>query len=208
MKLFLFLVFILSSCGHMRSGRYVKILNPGDFKKIAREFKVSEKELNNLNNGNTKVGNWIFVPLDEGFLNQNGGNLKYFSEFNQSFLWPVPAVKKISSKFGKRWGRAHEGIDIAAPLGTHFLASEEGKVIFAGNSLPSYGNMIIIDHGNGVHTVYAHAEKVFVRRGDRVFKGEVIGKVGSTGRSTGPHLHFEIRKQAKALNPEKFLVLN
>ena len=64
-------------------------------------------------------------------------------------------------------------LDIAAPLGTHFLAAKEGKVIFSGDSLPSYGNMIIIDHGNGIHTVYAHAQKLFARRGDRVSKGKL-----------------------------------
>ena len=123
-------------------------------------------------------------------------------------MWRVPAVKKISSKFGRRWGKPHEGLDIPAPTGTHFLSTESGKVIYSGRTLPSYGNMVIIDHGNGVHSVYAHANKLFVKKGDRVLKGEVIGKVGSTGKSTGPHLHFEIRKNKKPVDPEPLLSFN
>ena len=75
---------------------------------------------------------------------------------------PVPASKKISSEFGKRWGKNHEGIDIPAPQGSHFLASEKGRVIFSGNSLKSYGNMLIISHPGEVFTIYAHAKKLFV----------------------------------------------
>jgi murein DD-endopeptidase MepM/ murein hydrolase activator NlpD len=208
MKVLFLSLFLFISCSHFRSGKYVKLSKVEDLTFLSKKYNISEKRLRNLNKGNIQMGVWIFVPTSEGIITSKKNKYNYFSEFDNEFLWPVPAIRKISSKFGKRWGRHHEGIDIAAPMGTHFLASKEGKVIYSGNSLPSYGNMIIIDHGSGLHTVYAHARKLFVGRGDRVSKGEVIGKVGSTGRSTGPHLHFEIRKERKPINPEGRLVFN
>lgn len=204
----LFISLIVFSCSHVRSGKYIRLKNVEHLKKISNDYNVKIDELKLLNTGKLSPGRWIFVPLNEGIISNPNIQSFYLSRFESDFLWPVPAVKKISSKFGKRWGRAHEGIDIAAPKGTHFLASREGRVIYSGSRLPSYGNMVIIDHGNGLHSVYAHANSLFVSRGDRVSRGQVIGKVGSTGRSTGPHLHFEIRKKRKALNPEKFLVIN
>ena len=103
-------------------------------------------------------------------------------------------------------GKGHEGIDIPAVTGTHFLAAEDGVVKYAGNKLSSYGNMVVIAHDDDLFTVYAHAHRLFVKTGDTVSRAQVIGQVGSTGRSTGPHLHFEIRKKKKAINPTKLLV--
>ena len=117
----------------------------------------------------------------------------------------------ISSGFGTRRDpingsqRFHEGIDIAAPIGTQIHAVDNGKVVFAGKQ-GGYGNTVIIEHSNGVRTRYAHAESLSVSVGDVVEAGQVVGKVGSTGRSTGPHLHFEvIGKDGQHLNPGKFL---
>jgi flagellar protein FlgJ len=117
----------------------------------------------------------------------------------------------ISSGFGTRRDpingsqRFHEGIDIAAPIGTQIHAVDNGKVVFAGKQ-GGYGNTVIIEHSNGVRTRYAHAESLSVSVGDVVEAGQVVGKVGSTGRSTGPHLHFEvIGKDGQHLNPGKFI---
>jgi len=117
--------------------------------------------------------------------------------------WPVKG--KITSRFGLRKGRQHDGIDIAAKKGTKIVAAGSGKVIFSGKGPTGYGNMIIIKHSSNYVTVYAHNSKNRVRVGKRVKKGETIGYVGSTGRSTGPHLHFEIRKKLVPQNPLKYL---
>lgn len=200
---------LITACSHYRSGKYLKISSRSDIEQILKDYNLSEEALISLN-GRLALGSWVFVPTNDGIINKNASHRlnSRMNIFENEFLWPVPLINKISSKFGKRWGRDHEGIDIAAPRGTHFLASKDGKIIYAGNSLKTYGNMVIINHGDGSHTVYAHAMKLFVKKGQRVSKGEVIGKVGSTGRSSGPHLHFEIRRNKVPINPESYLVFN
>lgn len=202
-------ILLFSACSHYRSGKYIKINTVSDLDNIIKTYDVSRDTLKSLNGG-LLVGSWIFVPTKDGIVNKVSSPLisSRINIFESEFLWPVPLTKKISSKFGKRWGRQHEGIDIAAPRGTHFLAAKSGRVIYAGNQLKTYGNMVIINHGDGSHSVYAHAMELFAKKGQRVSKGEVIGKVGSTGRSSGPHLHFEIRRNKKPINPESYLVFN
>ncbi|MGE5481867.1 MAG: peptidoglycan DD-metalloendopeptidase family protein [Bacteroidota bacterium] len=117
-------------------------------------------------------------------------------------IWPVEGP--ISSYYGPRWGSVHEGIDIAVPARTPVRAAAGGKVIYAG-TYGSYGILVIIDHGNGVTTRYAHNSRVEVAAGEVVERGDVIAKSGNTGRSTGPHLHFEVRKQGRPLNPLGYL---
>ncbi|HHY13841.1 MAG TPA: peptidoglycan DD-metalloendopeptidase family protein [Thermoanaerobacterales bacterium] len=117
------------------------------------------------------------------------------------FLWPVSG--KITSLFGKRGREYHTGVDIGAPTGTYVKASDSGTVTFAGTS-GNYGRLVKIDHGNGYVTYYAHNSKLLVSRNEKVEKGQTIARVGSTGRSTGPHLHFEIRKNGSPINPMGF----
>ncbi|MBM4197924.1 MAG: M23 family metallopeptidase [Gammaproteobacteria bacterium] len=120
------------------------------------------------------------------------------------------AGSRISSGFGRRidpitgrWAR-HTGIDFPAPSGTPIVASAGGRVSFAGYR-PAYGYSIDIDHGNGLKTRYAHAKRLNVRRGELVLPGQTIGQVGSTGRSTGAHLHFEVLRQGQAVEPRHYL---
>lgn len=117
----------------------------------------------------------------------------------------MPASGRLSSTFGRRWGRAHEGIDIAATTGTKIVASDNGVVIEAGFKNNGYGNIVKIDHQNGFITYYAHCSKVYVNEGDVVAKGDRIAAVGNTGRSTGPHLHFEIRENGTPHNPFNYI---
>lgn len=117
------------------------------------------------------------------------------------FAWPVSGAK-ITSKYGKRWGRQHKGIDIIG--NKSILAADTGVVTFAGKK-NGLGNAIIIDHKNGYETVYGHLSKINVKKGQIVEKGEKIGVMGSTGNSTGVHLHFEILKNGKAKNPLDYL---
>ena len=97
----------------------------------------------------------------------------------------------------------HEGIDFPAQRGTTVTAAASGKVIFAGVH-PGYGKMVDVDHGNGLVTRYAHASKLLVKEGDLVLRGQAIAKVGTTGRSTGPHLHYEVRLNGTPQNPARF----
>jgi murein DD-endopeptidase MepM/ murein hydrolase activator NlpD len=113
-------------------------------------------------------------------------------------IWP--ANGRVTSEFGSRWGRLHAGIDIAAPTGTPIWATKQGEVIFAGVQ-SGYGNVVILDHGEGLTTVYGHMSQIAVDDGQSVRQGQVIGAVGSTGHSTGPHVHFETRYAGSPRNP-------
>ncbi len=119
------------------------------------------------------------------------------------YIYPVKNYR-LTSNFGMRWGRKHEGIDLACPTGTNVMAADGGTVTFAGYH-PSYGNLVIIDHQNGMETYYGHNSKLLVEEGDKVYQGYHIAESGSTGRSTGPHCHFEIRVDGTAKDPLKFL---
>ncbi|MEM7715620.1 MAG: M23 family metallopeptidase, partial [Cyanobacteria bacterium P01_A01_bin.68] len=122
----------------------------------------------------------------------------------KGFAWPAKGV--FTSGFGPRWGRMHKGIDIAAPTGTPIHAAADGVVVSAGWNRGGYGKLVDIRHPDGTLTRYAHNSKIVVRKGQRVQQGQLISKMGSTGFSTGPHLHFEIRKGGKkAVNPIAFL---
>lgn len=120
------------------------------------------------------------------------------SSSSGTFLWPVRGP--ITSGFGSRWGSIHTGIDIAVPTGTAVKAARAGTVIFAGTD-GGYGLCVKIDNGNGIVTLYGHNSKLLVSKGDHVEAGDVISRSGSTGHSTGPHVHFEVRKNGKAVNP-------
>jgi len=118
-----------------------------------------------------------------------------------------------SSDYGSRIdpfdGKAsfHAGIDFVAPTGTNFASAASGIVVST-RQLPDFGNVIEIDHGNGLHSLYAHASRILVQQGELVLKGQTIGQVGTTGRSTGPHLHFEVHENGHPINPQKFLNLD
>jgi len=118
------------------------------------------------------------------------------------FTWPTSG--QITSGFGPRWGRMHQGLDIAAPTGRPITAAKSGTVIVAGWS-GGYGQLVVIDHGGGLATAYAHQSRIAVKTGDPVTQGGLVGFVGSTGHSTGPHLHFEVRVNGAAQDPLPYL---
>lgn len=126
---------------------------------------------------------------------------------NDIYLACVPVTGMVTSRFGAVESvrdHTHMGIDIAASAGTSIMATADGTVKFAGTS-GGYGNLVIIDHGNGVETYYGHCSRIYVSAGSTVVAGETIAAVGSTGNSTGNHLHFEIRLNGSQVNPEQYV---
>jgi murein DD-endopeptidase MepM/ murein hydrolase activator NlpD len=121
---------------------------------------------------------------------------------NLEFQWPLRG--RLTSGFGPRGGRRHEGIDVAARRGTEIDAAEDGRVIHSGR-LGDYGKVVIVRHDGDYRSVYAHAHRTHVKKGQKVEKGQKIAEVGSTGRSTGPHLHFEIRQRQTPQDPMLYL---
>jgi murein DD-endopeptidase MepM/ murein hydrolase activator NlpD len=118
------------------------------------------------------------------------------------FRWPLKGV--LYSRFGVRDGVPHDGIDIAAPEGTEVRAAAAGEVVYEGDR-KGYGKLVIVDHGDGYATVYAHNRDNLVREGAQVAPGQPIARVGRTGNASGPHLHFEVRKDARPRNPVFYL---
>lgn len=121
------------------------------------------------------------------------------------FMHPLNWAGRISSPYGSRWGTFHRGIDLAASKGTPIYAAASGTVIYSGYNNGGFGNLVMIDHGNGYQTYYAHNSKNHVQVGQRVVKGQNIASVGSTGNSTGNHVHFEIRKNGTPINPNSYI---
>jgi murein DD-endopeptidase MepM/ murein hydrolase activator NlpD len=122
------------------------------------------------------------------------------------FHWPLANVPRtVGSPFGTRDGRAHEGIDLPAPTGTPVVAAADGEVVYAGDGIRGYGNLVVLQHPGDVLTVYAHNSALFVAQGQAVRAGERIAAVGQTGRATGPHLHFEVRQGQIPRDPMSYL---
>ncbi len=117
-------------------------------------------------------------------------------------IWPVSGP--VTSPFGWRWGRMHEGLDIGVSYGTPIHAAASGTVIYCGWE-SGYGNLTVIDHGGNLATAYGHQSSIAVHCGQQVAQGDVIGYVGSTGHSTGPHLHFEVRVNGAPVDPMGYL---
>jgi murein DD-endopeptidase MepM/ murein hydrolase activator NlpD len=164
---------------------------------VAPNKATAEEILNNPAIG--RIVSPKLPPLDGADTYLPGGTLRF-----NGFIWP--AQGQLSSPYGWRWGRMHYGIDIAADIGTPIYASAPGVVLTAGWDDGGYGNLVEIKHPNGAITVYAHNDEIYVREGQQVAQGETIAAMGSTGRSTGPHLHFEIVPNGQgAVDPMAYL---
>lgn len=165
---------------------------------IARRFGVSSTELARMNGladpDRLLEGQRLAIPAGQG-----GGSLRVSRGLPLGQLaWPVQGW--ISSQYGLRDGAMHEGIDIAADYGQLVRAAKAGRVVFAGPR-GTYGETVIIDHGGGLRTLYAHNSRLLVREGQRVEAGQPVARVGSTGRSTGPHLHLEVLLHGVPFDP-------
>lgn len=165
---------------------------------VIKEYTENPEEMNQVDVelAKTNIDQEIEETIEEENKRKN-------SSVNGVLLASKPVSGIVSSRFGATNGRdhSHKGIDIAAPTGTPIYACGDGTVTRAGWS-NGYGNLVVISHGNGVETYYGHCSQLYVTKGQTVSSGSKIAAVGSTGRSTGPHLHLEIRKNGSQINPQ------
>lgn len=174
------------------------------YNNLSDEKKMIQEEIIKINQDNYKLQEEIKKYLEK--LNEDNKSVNSKVNYGK---YLKPAQGQITSKYGKRThpitGKEsfHTGIDIAGSTGDNIIASLSGKVVSAGWYNSVYGNVIIINHGNNIQTFYAHLDKILVKSGQNVDSGDVIGKMGSTGLSTGPHLHFEIRINGEHVDPLK-----
>lgn len=187
-------------------GVYHKVQRGESASQIAARYGVTVEALakvNQLSNPNLLIaGERLLIPPMGGGAVEALAARRPLSHRRQLEQWPLSGT--ISSSFGMRNGRPHEGVDIAVGHGTAVRAAAAGVVTYA-DWAGSYGILVTIDHGGGIETRYAHNSRVTVSVGQRVRAGEVIARSGSTGRSTGPHLHFEVRVDGEAVDPLEWL---
>lgn len=178
-----------------------KLIRENFIARLSEEEKEKQSQIDEYNEALKLVNQQILALAQQGLSTQYiGGVLE----------WPVPGYSKISSPYGMRVHpitgvyKLHTGVDISAPMGANFIAANDGIVTKAEYNA-AYGKMVVIDHGGGISTLYAHGSEILVEVGQSVKRGDVILKVGSTGYSTGPHAHFEVRKDGVVTNPMPYI---
>lgn len=188
-------------------GRTYEVVRGDTLWEIARVFGLSVADImaaNGITNPRTlQVGTILTLPENPARREDKAVVRPVSRGSSGSFLWPL--IGAITSSFGWRNQEFHHGIDIAAEEGATVRAAREGTVTFSGWRNAIYGRTVILDHGDGYRTVYAHNRENLVTAGEFVDAGDAIALVGSTGRATGPHLHFEVWKQDQAVNPLRLL---
>lgn len=232
---FLSALYFLSGCTaiYTAHGVYYRVHKEDTLESIAKKYKVEVQDLAEINNiestDQLKVGRSIYIPgvtpnhfaaiigREKGLAKKTYKQEKkkkrgevaasivptpVIEVDHDRFHWPIQG--DISSGFGVRRGRRHDGVDIRARIGTPIKVAADGEVVFS-KRMRGYGNLILVKHEDDFFTVYAHNSSNLVKQGRKVRQGEVIAKVGRTGRASGPHLHFEVREGAKARNPLFFL---
>jgi len=195
--------------------KYYKIRKKDTLFNIARCFSISIKDLNiknpNLNVKRLKVGYTVKLPyyasINRCIIKSSKKKYKKkipSSKYKPLFEWPLSGT--LIASFGKKdAGRSNDGINIRAAKGNPVRAALKGKVIYSGNELPAWGNLILIKHANGWTTAYAHLDKILVKVGERVNTGNIIGSVGATGNVSKYQLHFQVRRNSKPVNPKNYL---
>ncbi len=204
----LFLAGLVTGCSRGK-GVYHRVERGQTAYRIAKTYGIEPQELLEANEiGDPKTlepGQMLWIPGANGTKTVSSVRVEAHRSrlLGKKFIMPVRGT--VSSGFGRRNGRMHEGIDILAPGGTVVRAAGYGVVLYAGNGMRGYGNAIILDHGDGVTTLYGHLRRIRARSGDAVAAGSVIGTVGETGNATTTHLHFELRVGKEEVDPQKYL---
>lgn len=185
-------------------GSWHRVLAADTVEGIAKHYGARLQDVEEINGvdrrDKLKVGRMLFVPRPPGAGPRPKSAATQQAGKRGKLRWPVPGGT-LTSTFGRRGKRDHEGIDIGAKAGTPVIAAAAGEVIYSGSGIKGYGNLVIVRHKSGLVTVYAHNKRNLVRDGQKVRAGETIAEVGSSGRSTGPHLHFEVRIGDKPVDP-------
>ena len=172
-------------------------------------LQINEKYTESIENVDTNSLEVATTNVENGAkeLKESKENENALAIVNNIKLSVLPVTGRITSRYGERSSlrrSTHTGLDIACNTGTDIKVVSNGTVTFSGKK-GSYGNLIIVDHGNGVETWYGHCSKLYAKAGDTVTAGDVVAAVGSTGNSTGPHLHFEIRINGECVNPQSYV---
>jgi murein DD-endopeptidase MepM/ murein hydrolase activator NlpD len=176
---------------------------------IGRLYGVNWQTLAKVNHlvdsNHIEVGQTIWIPSQAGTGGSGVPALAVPSRFvpDRRLHWPTAGV--LSSGFGMRGGRLHGGIDISGERGTPIVAVDEGVVMFSGRGPDGYGNVVMLDHGNGLMTLYAHNERNVVRQGQRVRRGQTVALMGDSGRASGTHVHFEVHQHGRLVDPLRWL---
>jgi murein DD-endopeptidase MepM/ murein hydrolase activator NlpD len=190
-----------------KPGKWVRVESKGQVYYYAREHGVTYQNILALNDRAWGYPEYIFVPYSEEVLERlkkEGITRKEIESSRDQLLWPILEVDHVTSSFGIRHGELHAGIDLPLRRGAPIIASMDGRVVSADYS-GGHGKTIYIEHRNRFYTRYSHCHVMFVSEGDLVKKGQIIGLVGSTGNSTGNHLHYEVRYNHIPLDPLDFL---
>ena len=181
--------------------RYYIVRQHDNFHSIAFTFEITTEQLQLANpwlsSSNISPGMRLTIP------NAIVDNQISIPAQDSVFIWPL-RVLDVSSNFGYRRGSLHAGVDLRAPRGTAIYASAAGRIVFSGRQ-KGYGLMLLIDHGGGIETAYAHNDRNIVELGQHVKQGQMIARVGRSGNANGYHVHFEIRRMGKPVNPVGFV---
>ncbi len=182
------------------------LFNRESLNTLALKFETTVGEIAAINEGRLSAGSYIFVPMGERYhtsLLSKGQGRRILEIDTRKLLWPVE-TPSYTSRFGDRWGGLHTGLDMACARNTVVLAASDGEVIAAG-WFGALGHAAAIRHADGIETWYGHNTVVLIKLGEKVVRGQAIALSGNTGRSTGPHVHFEVRFMEVFMNPEDFL---
>jgi murein DD-endopeptidase MepM/ murein hydrolase activator NlpD len=204
------LIFGIVSCSTSiqarRAGIWYSVRKGDTLEKISKKYSVSQRTIQRQTSiyvpKDISVGMRILIPGAKNPIARRPTYRPKQVKISRNLIWP--AKGRITSGFGMRFGRVHEGIDISKDGGRDIRAAASGIVVFAGHKR-GYGKTIIINHGRGIKTLYAHNSRIYVRKGVRVRQGDFISKMGSSGKSSGIHLHFEVHLYGKPRNPLRFL---
>ena len=188
------------------SGQWIVNSSPETLENAIKTFSTGEKDVITANGSDFRTKKTVFIPFSQSYISyvKSRTSCGIISVGANEFIWPITNFDRISSSFGRRWGSFHEGIDIPAGRGIPIIAASGGRIVYRGYA-GNLGHTLTIEHRENMYTRYCHCSELVAKEGDIVKQGQVIAYVGSSGNSTGNHLHFEVRYGDFPLNPLDFL---